>query len=91
MKAAMKFAMKFSGFDFSFSDVPVLIRKCDAFVDFLQGQFTLDGGERQNFLKFLEVGENPVSPCNGCGALFFLAAVVFNKHLVLGNEDVFLQ
>ena len=31
----------------------ILIEKCDAFVDFLQGQFALDGGEWQTLLKFL--------------------------------------
>ena len=48
----------------------VLIRKRNAFVDFLQGQFALDGGKWQNVLKCLESGENPVFRSDGCGLMF---------------------
>ena len=60
----------------------LLIRKRDAFVEVLQGHFALDGRKRQNFITFLEIAKNP---------LLFLAEVVVNTNLVLGDKDVFLQ
>ena len=60
----------------------VLLRERNAFVYLLEGQFTLDGSERKVLVKSLKIGENPLCCVSG---------VVINTHLVLGDEDVFLQ
>ena len=60
----------------------MLLTEGNAFVYLLEGQFTLDGSEWELLVKFLKIGENP---------LRCMSEVVINAHLVLGDEDVFLQ